>query len=724
MVRKSPAFSAILSNRVGRRRLIAERVDSPPTGRHGPGPINTLFVEDSADDAERVVRALRGGGLDPSHLRVETPEQLRRALQGRTWDLVISDFSLPQMSAGAALELVREFDPDVPFIIVSGTTGEERAVAAMRAGAQDYLLNGEGLARLVPAVKREIREATDRRNRRKEEEARKEAEQAVRNLAAIVESSPDAMISVTPEGTILSWNPGAEAIFGYSAEEMVGASAIRIVPGEYRERLAETLARISEGQSLRDLESVGSHRDGTSLDVSVTISPIRGDRGEVVAASVVARDIGDRKRTESRLAYLADHDLLTGLFNRSRFDQELAREISLAGRYDGGAAMVLGLDNFKLVNDTQGHHVGDELIRRVGELLSKADVDTVARIGGDEFAIFVRDQDPGAVAHELLDTIKGQPLVSAPEPTRITASLGVAPVTSAETSSEELLAQANLAMYEAKDRGGDSFTVFEPARRRREQMGERLHMAERIRSAIAEGSFAVHCQPILAVESNTVSQYELLVRMLDNGGDPISPAAFLPTANRFGLIEEIDEWMVMRAIELVADHRAQGRELCVEVNLSARSMGNRSLFDRIEDAIRSSGIPAEQLIFEVTETTAIENMNEARQLSERLIELGCRFALDDFGAGFGSFYYLKYLPFDFLKIDGDFIRRLPSNITDQSMVEATVQVCHRLEMQVIAEFVEDEETLELLRSYGVDFAQGFHIGRPVPVEHIDWAAVG
>jgi EAL domain-containing protein (putative c-di-GMP-specific phosphodiesterase class I) len=247
-------------------------------------------------------------------------------------------------------------------------------------------------------------------------------------------------------------------------------------------------------------------------------------------------------------------------------------------------------------------------------------------------------------------------------------------------------------------------------------------MAERIRSAIAEGDFLVHCQPILSVPSDTVSQYELLVRMPDDGGDPIPPDAFLPTANRFGLIGEIDEWMVMRAIELLAEHRAEGRELCVEVNLSARSMGDRALFDRIEDAIKTSGVSAEQLIFEVTETTAIENMNEARQLSERLIELGCRFALDDFGAGFGSFYYLKYLPFDFLKIDGDFIKSLPTNLTDQSMVEATVQVCHRLEKQVIAEFVEDEETLDLLRKYGVDFAQGYHIGRPTPVEQVDWQA--
>ncbi len=303
---------------------------------------------------------------------------------------------------------------------------------------------------------------------------------------------------------------------------------------------------------------------------------------------------------------------------------------------------------------------------------------------------------------------------------QITASIGIAPLDDPGVTSEELLMRADLAMAEAKDKGGDALTVFEPALRRREQMGERLRMAEQIRSAIANGAFSAHCQPILSVESNSVSQYELLVRMHDEDGGLVHPADFLPTANRFGLIGEIDGWMVMRAIDLLADHMARGRETCVEVNLSARSMVDSALFDRIEEAIHRSKISPRQLIFEVTETTAIENMNEARQLSERLVELGCRFALDDFGAGFGSFYYLKHLPFDFLKIDGDFIRRLPSNVTDQSMVEATVQICHRLDKQVIAEFVEDEETLQLLRDYGVDFAQGYHIGRPVPIEETDW----
>ena len=491
---------------------------------------------------------------------------------------MISDYSLPQLNAAAALETVREADPDVPFIIVSGTIGEERAVAAMRAGAQDYILKGEGLDRLAPAVEREIREAANRRVRREEEVARRKAEQEVRKLAAIVESSADTMISLALDGTILSWNAGAEGSFGYGAEEMVGVSVMQVVPSDREEAMAETLARIAEGRSMRDVETVGSRSDGTSVDISLTISPIYDDEGSVVAASTVARDITDRKRAESRLAFLSDHDLLTGLFNRRRFDQELAREIVLAQRYESsGAVLVLGLDNFKLVNDTLGHQAGDELIRRVAELLSKkGDVDTIARIGGDEFAVILRNGDAEGVARELLEIVKEQPLVGGPVPTRITASIGIAPLTGEGVTSEELIAQADLAMYEAKDAGRDSFTLFEPAHGREQQMGERLPMAERIRKALEEDSFLLHCQPILEISSGRISQYELLLRMLDADGEVISPGAFLSTADRFGLIEAIDCWVVTQAIELIAEHQAAGRDTGSR-STSRASMGDESL---------------------------------------------------------------------------------------------------------------------------------------------------
>jgi len=628
-------------------------------------PIDTLIVEDSADDAELAVRALRGAGLEPRPLRVETTEHLEQALRESTWDLVISDFSLPKMDAREALKLVRQVDPDVPFIIVSGTIGEERAVAAMRAGAQDYILKGEGLERLPPAVEREVREAANRRRR--------------------------------------------------------GAGCMRVVHERRQAQMSDALARVARGESVAGQETTGLRRDGTSIDLSVTISPIYDEGGRVIGASTVARDITDRKRVESRLAYLADHDLLTGLYNRRRFDEELTREIPLAQRSEqGGAAIVLGLDNFTLVNDTLGHHAGDELIRRVAGLLSEAldDVDIFARIGGDEFAILLREGPAEVVARELLDAVKEEPLVGGEQPVRVTASVGIAPLGGADLSAEELLMRADVAMHEAKDGSGDSVATFEPARHRRELMGERLQMVERIRSAIDAGSFSVYSQPILDVGADVISQHELLVRMLDEDGGVISPADFLPIAERFGLIVAIDRWMVLRAIELVAEQSERGRRICVEVNLSAGSMVDADLFNEIERAIQESAIDPAQLIFEVTETTAIENLGDAKRLAERLIQLGCRFALDDFGAGFGSFYYLKHLPFDFLKIDGDFIRRLPVNPTDQSMVEAIVQVCHQLGKRTIAEFVEDQATLDLLREYGVDFAQGYHIGRPMPAAEI------
>jgi EAL domain-containing protein (putative c-di-GMP-specific phosphodiesterase class I) len=254
-------------------------------------------------------------------------------------------------------------------------------------------------------------------------------------------------------------------------------------------------------------------------------------------------------------------------------------------------------------------------------------------------------------------------------------------------------------------------------------MEERLNWVERIREALDKDLFVLYCQPILDISTDRVSQYELLIRMLDKDGTVIPPAAFLGTAERFGLITEIDKWVVKKAIRLIAAQRRKGNELRLEVNLSGVSVCDPDLPDLIEREIAATGIDPSSLILEVTETAAIDNMDEARKFAGRLANLGCRFALDDFGTGFGSFYYLKHLPLDYVKIDGEFIQSLPHNLTDQLVVKAMVQVAEGLVEQTIAEFVGDDETVALLQEYGVNYAQGYHIGRPQPVSEVwvDWA---
>ncbi|TML31233.1 MAG: EAL domain-containing protein, partial [Actinobacteria bacterium] len=373
--------------------------------------------------------------------------------------------------------------------------------------------------------------------------------------------------------------------------------------------------------------------------------------------------------------------------------------------------------------DSLGHKAGDELIRRVAGALSGRlrETDVVARLSGDEFAVLLPHADPeGArkVAQGLVASVRAQD-VPLPDggvrPT--TASVGVAMIDDEDLSREDVMVNADLAMYSAKKAGRDRVAVYRPdherARRKRQ-----LTWVERIRGALANDGFTLLAQPIVELSSGRCSQHELLLRMRGETGDLIRPAAFLDTAERLDLVQEIDRWVVRGAIALLEEHDRRGDALTVEVNLSARSLGDAELLDLIEAELRRTRTPPDRLILEVTETAAVANMSAASRFAERLSELGCRFALDDFGAGFGSFYYLKHLPFDFLKIDGEFVRNCRHSHTDQLVIQAVVDLARGLRAQTIAEIVGDDETVRLLAELGVDYGQGYHLGRPRPLDEI------
>jgi EAL domain-containing protein (putative c-di-GMP-specific phosphodiesterase class I) len=282
---------------------------------------------------------------------------------------------------------------------------------------------------------------------------------------------------------------------------------------------------------------------------------------------------------------------------------------------------------------------------------------------------------------------------------------------------DEPLGRADVAMYEAKESGRDRCAVY-VSQAHRDSMGAKLTMIDRIRGALENDLLEMHCQPILDLSTNRISQYELLLRMVDDDGQLLHPRAFLGIAERYGLMNDIDRWVVDQAIGLVAGSEEQGDGLLLEVNLSAKSLSDPRFPGWVEERLGASGIDASRLIFEITETAAIANMDQAKEFVNTLTRLGCRFALDDFGAGFGSFHYVKYLPIHYVKIDGDFVRNLTKSGTDQSVVKAIVQLAGGLGKKTIAEFVEDDRTIELLREYGVDYAQGYHVGVPMPVRDV------
>lgn len=679
--------------------------------------LRVLLLEDSEDDAELILRTLRRSDYEPSYRRAESAPEMNAALAEAEWDIVISDHTMPRFSAVAALALLREQGIDIPFIIVSGTIGEETAVEAMAAGAGDYVMK-DSMGRLAPAIERELREAATRANRRAAEGALMEGEARLR---AVMDNVIDAILTVDSRGVIESVNPAAERLFGFEPGEPVGEAFPSLLSDPYRSEYEEHFSAYSRSGSLAILglprEVLAHRRDSPSVPIDLALSEMRLDTKRLLIA--VARDISERKKAESQLRHLAEHDPLTGLVNRRRFEEEVSRHMAYGARYGAaGAVLVLDLDNFKVVNDTLGHKAGDELIRRVAGVIEGRirDADTLARLGGDEFAILLRgpgDEGARVAAEGLLDAIRCEPFVLGGQRVRVTTSIGLVLLDQQATTAGEMLARADQAMYQAKSAGRDRVAEFSPESRA--EIEASRTWSERVRRALEQDMFELHCQPILDLPSGEIAQYELLLRMRDEDGDLILPGAFLATAERFGLIQPIDRWVVREAIHLLDAHRRAGRDLLIEVNLSGKSMDDPELPALVERELAATGIEPSRLIFEVTETMAIANLDQARGLAERLVALGCRFALDDFGVGFASFYYLKHLPIAYLKIDGDFIRGLPRSRTDQLVVKALVEISHGLGIKTIAECVEDEETMALLREYGVDYAQGFWIAHPVPL---------
>jgi diguanylate cyclase (GGDEF)-like protein/PAS domain S-box-containing protein len=559
------------------------------------------------------------------------------------------------------------------------------------------LATGDGI--LVSSVIRDVSE------QRKAESALERARDELQRLADAAELGTDAVISIDLDARVRHWNRGAERLYGFSAEEAIGQRAYELpgfadAPQDVHAWMGAQIARILEGETVRDAEVQRRRKDGTAIDVLNTITQWHRD-GRIVGATTVAIDITERKQMELALQHLADRDPLTGLLNRRRLIEELERQLRYAARSRRpGAVLAVDLDNFKLANDTYGHATGDGILRTVTALLvaRTRKTDVVARLGGDEFIVILPEASEDEAIRLALDlrTLLGEAQIATP----ISLSIGIGVFTGEQAvTADEILHCADTALYEAKERGGDQTRVYSG------QASGALKWVQRIRTALAEDRFALYGQPIIDLRTGQVTHHELLIRMVSEDGEIISPAQFLPTAERFGLIGQIDRWVTTHGLRLALG--GQG----VTINLSAHSIGGQPIIAAVQAAI-AQGLDPAKVIFEITETAALSNITAAQRFAATLTDLGCAVALDDFGTGFGSFSYLKHIPATYLKIDIEFVRSLTTSETDQQIVKATIAIAHSLNKSTIAEGVQDAETLDILREYGSDQAQGFHIGRP------------
>lgn len=438
---------------------------------------------------------------------------------------------------------------------------------------------------------------------------------------------------------------------------------------------------------------------------------------------VVLAALERAERSEAELRYLADHDSLTGLLDRRRFRAELDQYVSFSARYGGrGAVMIVDIDGLKVVNDSLGHHAGDNLIRQVAGVMRERvrATDIVARLSGDEFAILTPQTDVEG-AMQLGEDLRAQ-VAESVRPTSdsdaVTISVGITMFGGTEkgTGSEAVLVAADQAMYRAKEGGRNQIALFRDPNEPRREPERRQTTAARIREALTEDRLSLQTQPIRSLASGGIERYELLLRMTSEGGELLPAASFIEAAERAGMIQELDRWVVGQALELLGERERQGAPLSLHVNISGISLTDVSVLEFIERRLDEGSADPSRCTFEITATANVYDYEQASGFADRLTEFGCQVAIDDYGAGFGPFHYLKRIPFDLIKIDGSFVRDMPRSDADQLTVQAIVQIARGLGKATIAEYVQDDQTAQMLYGYGVDMAQGFHLGRPMGLD--------
>ncbi len=535
-------------------------------------------------------------------------------------------------------------------------------------------------------------------------------------------SSSDWLWETDRSGRLTFLSPIASTTLGIPSEEMIGKGLDELFGGEGVERIGRLLTA-PKPTAFRDEEVWLTTREGIRLCLRLHGIPWY-EEGGPAGFRGTARDVTKAKQAEEHLIHLANRDQLTGLLNRRRFIEDLDREIGLALRHGhSGAVILLDLDHFKLVNDTAGHAAGDEVLIQIAGLLRRLtrNNDLAARLSGDEFVVALLYAEPdSAVAHagEILRQINLLRPIYGGKPLNTAASAGIAIFPRDGDKAVELLAKADTAMYEAKNQGRNRLVVFDERQMHRHLLDSQLSWQERLLHAIENDRLELFLQPIAPAAGGIPARYEVLLRMRRDDGRLYMPGSFIPMAEQFGLIDRIDLLVLRKSLELLRRPTMAAANIALSINLSGMSLDDEQVLHTIEAALSEEGVATDRLIIEVTETAACQDINRAVEFINRIQGQGLRIALDDFGVGFSSFSYLKHLNPDILKIDGSFIRKIDSSRDDQLFVKALVDVASGLGMSTVAEFVEDGACLARVRELGVDYAQGYFIGKPRPADEL------
>ncbi len=722
-------------------KLLTKQLTEPCCDIETDLPIKVLLVDDSPTARVKFRKILDTCGYQTTTASCAT-EAIELATQER-FDIAIIDYFMPDENGDMLCKKLRN-NPHTANImpaVLTSTYSDRVIQSSLAAGAVECMFKNESDALFkarVAAMSRGIRIT----NRIEQERIR---------LEGILTSVGDGVYGVNTSGIITFINPATRQILGYHAdEELIGYHPdVLFHKYENVNSYASTIdlhhleQAVKEGKELHGIESVFTRTDGTPIQVELTIFPLRID-GKHEGAVVAFRDVSVRKLLEEELTWQANHDPLTKLLNRKYIEDHLDQEVQRLKRSDELSALVyIDLDRFKYINDTIGHASGDQLLIEVGQQLQSRlrQSDILGRLGGDEFGILLRNvshDDVYEVADKYRELLSSYDFIREGRSYKIHASIGVALMDANVKSHGEVLANADIACHIAKGLGRNSTHIYSTDQDEKSAMDLELGWSARIQTALEKDNFHLYFQPIIPLadldlddlpeegnlleylaktHSNSCSTYEVLLRLHNSHGEPISPNAFLPTAERFNLMRDIDQWVLTAAMKRMAELGPEHDNVTFTINLSGQSLDPDMLVPLFSDGIKKYKLDPNRFLFEITETTAINDTYAANKLISELRKIGCRFALDDFGSGYCSFSHLKRLPVDYIKIDGMFVKDIINDPMDMAIVRSITNIAHTLGKETVAEFVESAETIRLLKECGVDHIQGFYIARPEPLLH-------
>ena len=682
-----------------------------------------LIVEDERIIAIDLQRRLEKFGFMVCAIAVSGKEALHLT-ELHMPDIILMDIMLAGEIDGIDTAQIVNQRFRIPVIFITAYSDEKTLERAKRAKPSGFILK--------PFKEKELYTTIDIALYKNDIDKKLKIQELWRT--AILENIQDAIIATDINGSIQFMNPAAENLLAWPIEECKDKNISDIVKikDEKTSRSLDLPILDESGPKAQVMfnDAYIQNKNDKVIHVEGVWSKIKGMEDEIEGQVLAVRDISKIREMSDRLTYQASHDTLTGLANREEFTNRL--DMLIADSKNNGSVhslLYLDLDQFKVVNDTCGHAAGDELLMETSSIIQSVvrSSDVSARMGGDEFGILLEGsnkQQAMFIAQRLHDKLNNRKLIWENKVFNINTSIGLIMINDQCKDLNSILAAADDAIYLAKDEGGNRIKVYEIKGNLFLQRRGEMEWISKLTGALEENRFLLYYQPIVPLdEKKSISgRSEILIRMIDEKGMIIAPADFIPAAERYKLMNPIDRWIIRNALiaykDLMDKDKLNDHTQIIAINLSAQSLADDTLFNYIDAQIKEIGVPPLSLSFEVTETAAISNMNTAGNLITGLRELGCTFALDDFGSGFSSFSYLKSLPVDFLKIDGMFVKEMHTDPVNRAMVEAMNNLGHVIGKKTIAEFVNHPDIWRALKEIGVDYAQGFEISPPIPLDSL------